>query len=172
LCDAVRQHFKDLAYSISYTTRPRRQGEQEGRDYYFLSKAEFEQGIAKGRWAEWARVHGNYYGTSAQWVQQTLSTGQDILMDIDVQGTRQLLSKFSGTVTIFIMPPSLKELERRLAGRGQDDQATIDLRLKNAKAEIAQKALYQHVMINDDLGVATRKLIELLQLYRSHRSSG
>ncbi len=172
LCDAVRQHFKDLAYSISYTTRPRRQGEQEGRDYYFLSKAEFEQGIAQGRWAEWARVHGNYYGTSAQWVQQTLSTGQDILMDIDVQGTRQLLSKFSGTVTIFIMPPSLKELERRLAGRGQDDQATIDLRLKNAKAEIAQKALYQHVMINDDLGVATRKLIELLQLYRSHRSSG
>lgn len=172
LCSAVRQHFKDLAYSISYTTRPMRKGEQEGRDYCFVSEDEFKQGIARGRWAEWAQVHGNYYGTSAQWVQQTLSAGQDILMDIDVQGTRQLLSKFSGAVTIFIMPPSLTELERRLAGRGQDDQATIDLRLKNAKAEVAQKALYQHVLVNDDLAAATRKLIELLQDYRSHRLPG
>jgi guanylate kinase len=166
LCGVLRKQFKDLAYSISYTSRTIRKGEQEGRDYYFISEAEFEQGIAQHRWAEWARVHGNYYGTCARWINRTLAQGQDILMDIDVQGTRQMLARFTQAVTIFIMPPSVTELEHRLMLRGQDDPATIALRLKNAKAEMAQKGLYQHVVVNDHLAEATTQLIALLQHHR------
>lgn len=172
LCDLVRKHFDDLAYSISYTSRPRRHGEKEGRDYYFVSEAEFEQGIAQNRWAEWARVHGNYYGTSAHWIQQTLAAGKDILMDIDVQGTRQMRGHFAQAVTIFIMPPSVAELERRLTTRGQDDAATIALRMNNAMAEMDQKANYDHVVVNDDLAKASKGLIDLIQQYRVRRNKG
>ena len=168
LCTAVRKHFNDLAYSISYTSRTMRDGEKEGQDYYFISEAEFEQGIEQERWAEWARVHGNYYGTSAQWINQTLDAGKDILMDIDVQGTRQMLAHFAQAVTIFIMPPSVAELERRLKMRGQDDTSIIALRMKNAVTEMGQKGLYRHIIINDDLDEATRQLIGLVQQYRSN----
>lgn len=167
LCEALRRHFNDLVYSISYTTRPMRPGEQEGCDYYFISEDEFKDGIHQNRWAEWAVVHGNYYGTSAQWIERTLAAGQDILMDIDVQGTRQILERFVQAVTIFIMPPSLAELERRLVRRGQDDQATIDLRMENAMAEMAQRDLYQHVLVNADLDTAVQQLIGLIHHCRS-----
>ena len=110
LCDAIRKHFPDLAYSISYTTRADRKGEQDGRDYFFISEQEFQQGIANGRWAEWAEVHGHFYGTSAHWITQALSQGRDVLMDLDIQGTRKMLKHFPDAVTIFIMPPSLEEL--------------------------------------------------------------
>ncbi len=172
LCDAVRNHFKDLAYSISYTTRPKRPGEQAGRDYFYISDVEFERGITEGHWAEWARVHGYYYGTSAMWIQQTLADAKDILMDIDVQGTYQMVKQFSQAVTIFIMPPSIAVLEHRLTGRGQDDKATIDLRLKNAKAEMAHHKNYRHVLVNDDLAQTTKQLIGLMQHYRSQRLPG
>lgn len=170
LCNAVREHIQDLAYSISYTSRPMRDGEKEGRDYHYISEAEFRAGIDQGRWAEWARVHGNYYGTSAQWINRTLDKGKDILMDIDVQGTRQMLDHFAEAVTIFIMPPSEAELERRLTLRGQDDPATIALRLKNASKEMDQKGIYRHIVINDDLQKATLQFIDLIEHYRSRRA--
>lgn len=166
LCGAIRKHFQDLAYSISYTSRTMRSGEREGQDYYFISTAAFEKGIDQKRWAEWAQVHGNYYGTSAQWIDQTLRDGKDILMDIDVQGTRQMCDHFAQAVTIFIMPPSVAELERRLTLRRQDDAATIALRLNNALVEMNSKGLYQHVVVNDDLRKATRQLIGLIEQYR------
>ena len=166
LCDAIRKHFPDLAYSISYTTRADRKGEQDGRDYFFISEQEFQQGIANGRWAEWAEVHGHFYGTSAHWITQALSQGRDVLMDIDIQGTRKMLKHFPDAVTIFILPPSLEELRRRLETRGTDDAATIALRLANAQEEMRQKALYRHVVINDDLPRTTRELITLLDHYR------
>ena len=166
LCDAIRKHFSDLAYSISYTTRAVRKGEQNGRDYFFISEKEFQQGIANDRWAEWAKVHGHFYGTSACWITQALSQGRDVLMDIDVQGTRNMLNHFPDAVTIFIMPPSLEELGRRLETRGTDDAATIALRLANAREEMRQKALYRHIVINDDLLRTTRELINLLDQYR------
>lgn len=166
LCNAVRRHFKDLAYSISYTTRAPRTGEQHGRDYFFISSEEFEAGIAQGRWAEWARVHGNLYGTSAQLITDTLDAGRDILLDIDVQGTRQILRRFPEAITIFIRPPSLEALKQRLSRRGTEDRATIDLRLANARSEMAQQHLYRHVLVNDDLNRATRELIDLFQAYR------
>ncbi len=168
LCLAVRRHMPDLAYSVSYTTRKPRQEEQDGREYHFVAKAEFEQGIAHGHWAEWARVHGNYYGSSAQWIRQALASGQDILMDIDVQGAQQIVKRFPHAVTIFVMAPSLQVLEQRLTTRDTDDPATIALRLANAKKEMAQKDRYAHIVVNDDLKTATRAMIDLISRYRDH----
>ena len=105
LCGAVRRYLTDLHYSVSYTTRIARQGEQEGIDYHFISHAEFQRGIQEKRWAEWAEVHGNYYGSSSRWIERTLKSGGDILMDIDLQGARQMVSRFPEAVTVFIMPP-------------------------------------------------------------------
>ena len=166
LCEAVRRRLGDLKYSVSYTTRSPRKGEREGQDYHFISEAEFRQGIDEGRWAEWAKVHGNYYGSSARWIEGTLNSGRDILMDIDLQGTRQMIRHFPEAVTIFIMPPSLTELERRLRLRAADSQETIDLRLRNAKEEIAQRGIYRHEVLNDDIQKATLALVRLIEGYR------
>lgn len=166
LCDAIRKHYPDVAYSVSYTTRPARKGEQNGRDYFFISEREFQQGIKEGRWAEWAKVHGHFYGTSSLWISEVLSQGRDVLLDIDVQGARHLVNRFRDAVTIFIMPPSLEELQRRLERRGADDPAAIALRLANAREEMRWKGMYRHIVINDDLQRAVRELISLLDQYR------
>lgn len=160
-----------MSYSVSYTTRGPRQGEIHGRDYFFISKPEFEKGIRTGRWAEWAEVHGHYYGTSARQIRDTLASGRDILLDIDVQGTCQMVKCFPFAVTIFIMPPSEDELKRRLQLRGTDDLQTVALRLQNAHMEMAQKEKYQHIIINDDLPKAGDELIHLIEQYRSGRHS-
>ena len=167
LCNAVRSILKDLTYSISFTTRHPRKGEQEGREYYFIPKSEFKEGIYNGRWAEWAKVHGNYYGSSAQWIDDTLKSGRDILMDIDLQGTKQMIERFPQAVTIFIMPPSMDELKRRLESRGTDSAETIALRLSNARAEISQKGICEHELLNDNLNQATTDLIALINTYRN-----
>lgn len=166
LCASVRRHLTDLAYSVSYTTRSPRKGEQEAVDYHFISEADFLQGIKEGRWAEWASVHGNYYGSSARWIEMTLKAGRDILMDIDLQGTRQMMRRFPQAVTIFIMPPSLEELEKRLWKRGTDSSRSIELRLTNAREELAQRDLCRHVILNDDIDKATHELIALIESYR------
>ena len=128
LCRAVLDRFPDLLYSISYTTRRPRQGEENGNDYHFIAKGEFERGIARGRWAEWADVHGNHYGTSAGLLDRGLNGGQDILLDLDIQGTRQILKQYPAAVTIFIMPPSLEILRYRLEKRGTDSPEVIAVR--------------------------------------------
>ena len=166
LCSAVRRNIGDLAYSVSYTTRPPRAGECEAVDYHFISEAEFKRGIDEERWAEWARVHGNYYGTSARWIRETLNSGRDILMDIDLQGARQMVRRFPDAVTIFIMPPSLAELERRLMQRAADSLQDIDLRLQNAREEIDQRGFCRHELLNSDIGKATRDLMDLIEGYR------
>jgi guanylate kinase len=166
LCSAVRRHLGDLAYSVSYTTRPPRKGERQAVDYRFISEAEFRKGIDEGRWAEWARVHGNYYGSSARWIEETLNSGRDILMDIDLQGARQMMQRFPDAITIFIMPPSLAELARRLRKRAADSLQNIDLRLENAKEEIAQRSFCRHELLNDDIGKATQALVDLIEGYR------
>lgn len=167
LCNAVRRHFDDLAYSISYTTRAPRPSEQHGKDYYFISVQEFKQGIDQGRWAEWAEVHGNLYGTSAQWIQDALDADRMILMDIDVQGARQILERFPNAIAVFIRPPSMKELERRMRDRATEDEATIALRLSNARMEMAHQEMYRHILVNDDLNRATQEFVNLLNHYRS-----
>ena len=172
LCSAVRRCLGGLAYSVSYTTRLPRKGERQAVEYHFISEAEFRRGIDQGRWAEWARVHGNYYGTSARWIQETLNSGRDILLDIDLQGARQMVRRFPDAVTIFIMPPSLSELERRLRQRAADSQQDIDLRLKNAKDEIAQRNFCRHELINDDIGKAVQELVGLIEGYREGNPGG
>jgi guanylate kinase len=165
LCSTLRCRFRELAYSVSYTTRVPRKGEREGRDYHYISVDEFELGITQGRWAEWARVHQNYYGTSAQWIDRTLNAGRHILMDIDLQGARQMLQRFPRAITIFIMPPSVEELEKRLRARQTDHPQTIVLRMANAVEEIAQKDFCKYVIVNDDLEDAQRQLAALVKGY-------
>jgi len=166
LCRAVLDHFPEMRYSASHTTRTPRSGERDHRDYHFITKDEFEKGIKSGRWAEWAVVHGNYYGTSAEYLERQLLAGRDILLDIDVQGTMQLLNRFDDSITIFIVPPSIDALRSRLTKRGTEDQTVIEQRLINARAEMAQKERYRHLIVNDRLEAATEALIALIESYR------
>lgn len=166
LCRAVLDRFPDLLYSISYTTRPPRKGERNKVDYFFISQDDFEAGIEQGRWAEWAGVHGNYYGTSLDFLERSLEAGRDILLDIDVQGMRQILKKIPESITIFIMPPTLETLRQRLASRGTDSSAVMAVRLQNAQREMSQSNLYRHVIVNDRLSDAVTGLIALIETYR------
>ncbi len=151
LCRLLMSRVSRLAYSVSATTRPPRPGEQEGVDYFFVDEPSFLDGIAGNRWAEWAKVHGYYYGTSVEFLTRCRRQGLDVLMDIDVQGARQILGRFPDAVTIFIMPPSMDILEERLGTRGTDDPETVALRLQNARDEIRHKDCYRHVIVNDRL---------------------
>ncbi|MBW2604024.1 MAG: guanylate kinase [Deltaproteobacteria bacterium] len=166
LAKAVLKQFTDMLYSISYTTRKPRAEEQDGVDYHFISKQDFKKGIKKGRWAEWAEVYGNYYGTSAEFIEKNLSSGRDILLDIDVQGTLQILKHYPDSVTIFILPPSMNDLGKRLKMRGSDSKAVIEKRLLNAKKEMAQKDFYRYIIVNDKLSEATEELSAIFKKYR------
>lgn len=170
LCRALLKRFPDLNYSISCTSRPPRGSEREGVDYHFISTDEFERGIDSGRWAEWAEVHGNYYGTAAADLQRRLAGGSDVLLDIDVQGARQIRKRFPDSVTIFIMPPSLAVLAQRLQSRGTDSEAEIQRRLNNAREEMRFRNLYRHVIVNDRLSEAKSELIQLVDSYRRGRT--
>ncbi len=167
LCRAVLNHFPDLVYSVSFTTRPPRGGEQNGVDYYFISQDEFKKGIVRDRWAEWAEVHGHYYGTSADFLNKALSNGQYILLDIDIQGAGRILQRYPDGVTIFIMPPSLETLKSRLQSRGTDNPEVITVRLKNAREEMAQRNFYRHIITNERLSDAVAELIAIFEKYRS-----
>jgi guanylate kinase len=168
---AVLAQFADLIYSVSYTTRKPRAGEKNGVDYYFITKKEFERGIAKERWAEWAEVHGHYYGSSAEFIDQQRAAGRDVLLDIDVQGTRKILERYPKSITIFIAPPSLELLRNRLEDRGTDSPEAIALRLKNAEKEMAQKGLYRHLIINDRICDAVARLASIIQKTRKSVAS-
>ncbi len=167
LCRAMRDHFSDLLYSISYTTRSPRKGERNGVDYHFIPPDDFEKGISRHQWAEWAEVHGNYYGTSAEFLDNELSAGHDILLEIDVQGTRQILQRYPDGITIFILPPSLEILKQRLQVRGTDSPEVIAVRLANAQKEMTQKDLYRHIVINDLLRDAIEELTTIFEKYHS-----
>lgn len=167
LRQAVLSRFPDLSYSVSFTTRPPRTGERDGHDYSFISPDEFEAGIREGRWVEWARVHDHYYGTSARALERDQAAGRDVLLDIDVQGARQICRRFPESVTIFILPPSLDVLEQRLRMRGTDRPEAIDVRLRNARREMEQSGSYRHVIVNDDLNTAIEELAAILNSYRS-----
>lgn len=166
LCKALLAHYPDIKYSVSTTTRSPRKGERDGIDYHFMDSAQFLQKLKKKFWAEWALVHDHYYGTSADFLDQTLASGTDVLLDIDVQGTRQILERYPAAITIFILPPSLNVLKERLKKRGSDTCETIEKRIRNAKEEIAQKHLYRHVIVNDDLETAVKQLITIVGDYR------
>jgi guanylate kinase len=163
LCAAARKKLPDLVYSVSSTTRAPRDGEREGEDYFFISEDRFRAGIDSGQWAEWARVHDNYYGTSARFIDRHLEAGRDVLLDIDVQGAAQILQRYPRAVTIFIMPPSISELRRRLTARGSDSAAVIEKRMHNADAEMARKDMYRYIVVNDDLNSAIARFVSILK---------
>ena len=167
LCNAVRQTFPDLSYSISHTTRAPRSGEQHGVDYFFISETEFKKRIKDDVWAEWAKVHDHFYGTSARFIDRELAAGKDILLDIDFNGARQILARYPDSITVFIMPPSFESLEKRLVGRGTDSPETISKRLKTAKNEMENKAHYQHIVVNDALPEAIQKLAAIISSHRT-----
>lgn len=165
LCDALRKRFHRIRYSISYTTRSPRPLETDGVDYHFIDRKAFLERIEENCWAEWAEVHGNYYGTSAELLRQSLGGGEDILLEIDVQGAEQIVSRFPSSVSIFIMPPSIAALEERLKGRDSDSPEVISKRIENAKGEMARRDRYRHVIVNDDLSVATAELFDVVAGY-------
>ena len=170
LCKALRETYSDIRYSISHTTRKPRQGEKDGIDYHFTDKATFLKMQEKGFWAEWAQVHDHFYGTSAKILDQALSGGYDILLDIDVQGTLQILEHYSEAVTIFIVAPTLEILKERLLKRGTDDPLTIEKRLMNAQAEIAKIKIYRNVIVNDDLSTAIAQFTRIVDKYRKDKA--
>ncbi len=161
----------DLTLSISVTTRPRRSSEVDGIHYYFITRKRFEQLREEGELLEWAEVHGNFYGTPREPVERTLAQGRDVLFDIDYQGTQQMkASAGEDVVTIFILPPSMRELKARLERRAEDSGEAIAARLANATNEIRRWTLYDYVLVNDDLQRTFDDLVAILTAERRRTS--
>ncbi|MDH4321212.1 MAG: guanylate kinase [Desulfobulbaceae bacterium] len=159
-----------LSFSISHTTRAPRAGEQDGVDYHFVDRDRFVAMREAGAFLEWAEVHGNFYGTSLAAVEASLAAGTDIILDIDVQGCRQVRAMAGDAVSLFVVPPSWPELERRLTGRGTDNEETIRLRLANARKEMADIVHYDYVVVNDILASAVATMLAIIHAERSrHR---
>ncbi len=154
LCDEV----EGLAHSVSYTTRPPREGEIEGVHYHFTNITDFKDMIEQGDFIEWAVVHNNYYGTSRQKIEERLQNGLDTILDIDTQGAAEIKRLLPHSVLIFIMPPSIEELKRRLYSRGTDSEDTIKMRIARAEHEIRQCIHYDYIVVNDDLEQALNDL--------------
>ena len=163
------KEIPDLNFSISVTTRPPRPGEVHGVHYFFVSKEEFYRMRDEGRLLEWAEVHGNLYGTPKEFVMSKLADGHDVIMDIDVQGGKKVLTQMPDSVSVFIIPPSLDELRRRLIHRGTEDEKTIELRLRNAIWELGHAEHYRYIVMNDKLTDAIEKLKAIIQAERLRR---
>ncbi len=152
--------------SISYTTRPMRPGEVDGRDYHFVSKETFEAMRAHGDFLESAEVHGNLYGTSRGWIEQRMAAGDDILLEIDWQGALQVRRLMAEAIAIFVLPPSIDALAQRLTGRATDSEAVIARRVSAARAEIGHVGEFDYVIINNDFEEATRDLTAIVRAVR------
>ena len=163
----VLEEIPAVAFSVSHTTRSPRAGEAHGRDYFFVSQQEFAAMRRGGAFLEAAEVHGNWYGTSRGAVEEMLGRGVDVLLDIDVQGALQVRASGLAAVFIFIVPPSLTELERRLRGRGTDSDEVIRRRLANARQELRAASRYDHIVVNDELNQAVRMVEAVILARRS-----
>lgn len=159
LLEKLKAEFPRLQWSVSCTTRPIRVGERDGVDYHYIPREKFENLISENDFIEWAMVHSNYYGTSKHFVDQGLLTGSEMLFDLDVQGADAMKKIYGDQAqVIFIKPPSLDALEKRLKGRGTDSESVIQERLKNARSEILRAEDYDHLVINDDVEKAYQDL--------------
>jgi guanylate kinase len=170
LVNRARQIVPDLDFSVSYTTRPPRGNEQNGREYFFVSRAEFEQMIKNGDFLEYADVFGNYYGTAKHYLEKAKQRKHDLLLDIDVQGAAQIKQKIPDAVSIFILPPNRTELESRLRDRGQDSEAVIHRRLTTATREIENYPKYDYILVNDRLDDSIQALQSILLAERLKHS--
>jgi guanylate kinase len=166
LVNALLARHRDLALSVSYTTRAPRPGEVDHREYHFISEPEFLAMTARGEFLEHAHVHGNRYGTSAPWIREQTAAGGDLLLEIDWQGAQQIRRQIPDAIGIFVLPPSMQELERRLRKRGQDSDDVIQRRLAAARDEISHAGEFDYVIINKDFDEALADLAAIVRASR------
>lgn len=166
LVKALMELDSRLAHSVSHTTRPPRGQEMHGREYYFVSKTQFDQMILQGAFLEWAHVHGNRYGTSRNAIEERIAQGSDIILEIDFQGAIQVKQIFRNAVLIFILPPSWPELKSRLLRRGEDTEDVIETRLKNAAKEVREADEFDFVIINERFELALFDLKSIVHAQR------
>lgn len=164
--DAARERLPDLLYSVSATTRPRRPLEEDGLDYFFLTKEEFQRRVEAGEFLEWAEFCNHYYGTPTAYVTKALEEGQVVAMDIDIQGARQVKEKMPEAVFVFLLPPTMAELESRLRGRSSDSDIAIRQRLDTALSELKAGIEYDYVIRNDEIDRAAAKLVAIITAER------
>ncbi|KIX12879.1 guanylate kinase [Dethiosulfatarculus sandiegensis] len=160
--ERVRQRLPRLAYSVSVTTRKPRPGEEHGKDYFFVSVEDFKKRIARGEMAEYAEVYGNYYGTSALVLEELMDQGKDVFLDIEIKGAAQIRKSIKDACLIFLLPPSLEELEKRLRSRGTETEEEIKKRLDRVTLEMEQAPLYDYRVVNDDLEKAVEEVCEII----------
>ena len=167
LIDRVLKTVPGVSYSVSYTTRAPRGAEQDGREYFFVSTAAFEEMISRGEFLEWANVYGYLYGTSRAQVERERAAGHDIILEIDVQGAASIRETIDDAVSIFILPPSFELLSQRLVTRGTDSPAALERRLRGAPAEVEQHKNFQYVILNDDINRASQQLAAVIYAERA-----
>ncbi|ODA43402.1 Guanylate kinase [Thermodesulfovibrio sp. N1] len=158
ICERLIKSLPNLKMSISHTTRKPRIGERDGVDYFFVDREVFETMIKNNDFVEWAEVYGNFYGTSKKVINELFQSGNDVLLDIDIQGAKNIKKTYPDSVLIFILPPSLEELEKRLKQR-KEEIDTIKMRLNKVKEEISQYKIYDYLVINDDLDKAVKEIL-------------
>jgi guanylate kinase len=162
ILNAVRYRTPGMRMSVSFTTRKPRPNEIHGRDYFFVTRDQFEERIREGDFLEWARVYDNYYGTSLRVIQDILASRVHALLDVDTQGAKSIRERCHGAVFVFIEPPSLRVLEARLRSRGTESKESLAKRLSQADHEMSQRRLYDHVIVNDSVGKATQRFLEII----------
>jgi guanylate kinase len=167
----VLQSLEHLKFSVSFTTRAPRGAEQNGVEYFFVDRMKFESLIESGEFLEWAEVHGNYYGTSRKFVDDLLRQGEDVILDIDIQGAHSIRGKREDAIGVLVLPPSFQVLRERLLRRRLDDEAVIEKRLKIAHKEISHYREYDYLIVNQDLGSATRELESIIISTRCRMSA-
>jgi len=163
ICKELLKRIKNLKYSISTTTRPKRKDEIDGRDYFFVTEEEFKKLIKNHFFVEWQKVHNYYYGTSREFIEKTLNSGYNCLLDIDVKGGLKLKKEYPDGVFIFLAPPNWEELEKRLKKRGTESEKDLKVRLRNAKKEMRYKKHYNHIVINEKLDDTVNKIVEIIK---------
>jgi guanylate kinase len=166
LIQRVLNCLPDLSYSVSYTTRKPRNGEVDGREYFFVTREQFAQMIERNDFLEWATVHSHLYGTSRNQVTRDVSLGRDIVLELDVQGASSIRNLISDAVSVFILPPSLEILRERLIARGTDSPDDLAVRLRNAPEELKAYKSFDYVIINDDVEMAAAKLLAIIEAER------
>jgi guanylate kinase len=170
LVTELLKHDSNIKLSVSYTTRAPRPGEVDGREYHFVTREKFESMIAAGDFLEHANVYGNFYGTSKRWIERELGGDHDVLLEIDWQGARQVRKLFSAMTGIFILPPSLAELRRRLEGRGKDAPETIERRMSSAREDTSHVLEFEYIIVNESFETALGDLLALVRATRVSRA--
>jgi len=169
LIDRVLKTVPNLSYSVSFTTRAPRPAEEDGREYFFIDRATFEQMIERGEFLEWADVYGHLYGTNCNQVERERAAGHDIILEIDVQGAESIREKIPDAVSIFILPPSFELLRGRLLARGTDSAEALEKRMRGAPSEVEQFRHFQYVILNDDINRASQQLAAVIYAERARR---